>query len=219
VLPGKDRGADPTTVEGTQIILNLLGGKTPAWPTNRSRNGSSSFHAPQFAHPEHAWLYGAYLSLTNYQQAREVFLKLLAKADQPQNQRAVYINNLAYAVALSENPAWLEEADAYSKDAYTILSWMPAVVGTRGTVLVALGKYEEGVPLLQKSMEDAYTPRSKADNACHIAIALARTGKPGEALKYLRLARDLDKKSPILARAEKVVQCSQQPEALAMGAG
>ena len=160
-----------------------------------------------------------YLDEQNFQQAREVFLKLLANEGQPQNQRAVYINNLAYADALSENPAWLAEADAYSKDAYTILSWMPAVVGTRGTVLVALGKYEEGLLLLQKSMEDAYTPRSKADNACHIAIALARTGKPSEALKYLRLARDLDSKSPILARAEKVVQCSQQPEVLAMGAG
>ena len=66
VLPGKDRSADPATVEGAQILLNLCCGKTPAWPTNRRRNDSSSFHAPQFAHLEHAWLYGAYRPLTMF---------------------------------------------------------------------------------------------------------------------------------------------------------
>jgi tetratricopeptide (TPR) repeat protein len=160
-----------------------------------------------------------YLDEQNYQPAREVLLKLLAKEDQPPYRRAVYLNNLAYADALSQNPAWLAEADVYSKDAYTMLPWAPEVVGTRGTVLVALGRYEEGLSLLQKSMEDAYTPRSKADNACYIAIALARRGKLGEALKYLRVARDLHGKSPILARAEEVLQSSQSPEPLGIGTG
>jgi tetratricopeptide (TPR) repeat protein len=120
--------------------------------------------------------------------------------------RAVYLNNLAYADALSGNPAWLAEADAYSRDAYTLLPWVPAVVGTRGTVLVALGKFEEGLPLLQKSMEDAHAPRNKADNACHIAMAYTQAGKRDEAIKYLQLARQLDNKSPLLSLAEMAVQ-------------
>jgi Tfp pilus assembly protein PilF len=139
-----------------------------------------------------------------YEQARDLFLKLLAKEKHPQK-RAIYLNNLAYADALSENPAWLAEADAYSRDALTMLPWLSSVVGTRGTVLVALGKYDEGLPLLRKSMEEAHLPRSKAENACHIAIALARTGKFDEAQKYLQLARQLDSKCPMLARAERAL--------------
>jgi hypothetical protein len=143
-----------------------------------------------------------------YEQARDMFLKLLAKEDHPQK-RALYLNNLAYTDAVSENPAWLAEADAYSKDAYTMLPWMLAVVGTRGTVLVALRRYEEGLPLLRKALEDAHTARNKADNACNLAIALARMGKPDEAQKYFRLARESDVKSPLLARAESALQSAQ----------
>ena len=64
VLASKPRGTDPATVKGAQGLLNLRCGKTPSWTTNRRRNGSGSFHAPQFAHPKHAWLYGAYPPLT-----------------------------------------------------------------------------------------------------------------------------------------------------------
>src|SRR6185503_18069209 len=99
-----------------------------------------------------------------YAQAREVFLKLLANENQPAGMRFLFMNNLAYADALSENPAWICEADAYSKDAYTALPWVPAVVGTRGTVLVALENYKEGMALLKKSMEDAESPRHRAEN-------------------------------------------------------
>lgn len=146
------------------------------------------------------------LDEAKYEQAREMFLKLLANDRLRQNERAIYLNNLAYADGLSGNPAWLAEADAYSRDAYTLLPWVPAVVGTRGTVLVALGKFEEGLPLLQKSMEDAHAPRNKADNACHIAMAYTQAGKRDEATKYLQLARQLDNKSPLLSRAEMAVQ-------------
>ena len=73
-------------------------------------------------------------------------------------------------------------------------------------MLVALGKFEEGLQLLRKSMEDAHAPRSKADNACYIAMAFAQAGKRDEAIKYLQLARQLDNKSPLLPRAEMAVR-------------
>jgi tetratricopeptide (TPR) repeat protein len=147
-----------------------------------------------------------YLDEENYGEARRVFLKLLDKEKPSSSMRSVLLNNLAYADALSENPAWLAEADAYSKDAYTMLPWMSAVVGTRGNVLVALGHYREGIELLKKSMENGNTPRSKADNACHMAIALTKTGERTEALKYLELAKRLDPKCPLVARAERIVE-------------
>jgi hypothetical protein len=45
----------------------------------------------------------------------------------------------------------------------------------------------------------------KAENACHIASALVRTGQKSEAEKYLQLARQLDPKCPLLTRAAKAI--------------
>ncbi len=140
------------------------------------------------------------LDLHNYERARETFLKLAEIPDQPRAARLVYLNNLAYADALTENPAWLAEADAYSRDAYAALPWMAAVVGTRGTVLVAMGQYQEGMKLLTKSIADAESPRNKAENCCYMALALHHSGNSDEAGKYLELARELDPKCPRLER-------------------
>jgi len=147
-----------------------------------------------------------HLDEQNYERARQVFLKLLAKENEASGTRFLFMNNLAYADALSEDPARVSEADVYSKAAYSALPWVPAVVGTRGTVLVASENYEEGMELLKKSMGDAEGPHNKAENACQIAIALTRTGDGEEAWKYLKLARQLDAKCPLLARAERVTE-------------
>jgi len=146
-----------------------------------------------------------HLDEQDYPKARDVFLKLLARDDLPKGSRFLFLNNLAYADALSDNPAWIAEADAYSNDAYAALPWVAAVVGTRGTVLVAKGNLEEGMNLLRKSMADAESPRNKAENACHMAIALARCGRNSEARNYLDLAAKLDGKCPLLAKTERVI--------------
>jgi tetratricopeptide (TPR) repeat protein len=145
------------------------------------------------------------LDETRYEQAREIFLKLLKTEKQAPAAKFVLLNNLAYADVLSENAEFLQEADSYSRDAFAALPWMPAVAGTRGAVLAAMGTHEEGLALLKKSMEDTNSPRSKAENACIIASALAKIGRKPEAEKYLRLARQLDGKCPLLARAAKAV--------------
>ncbi len=153
-----------------------------------------------------------YLDQQRYEPAREVFASLLAKADTPGN-RFLFMNNIAYADALAGKPEWLAEADAYSRDAYVAVPWVPAIVGTRGTVLVALGQFDEGLKLLKKSLEDAGSPVSKAENACHVAIALARMGNFAEARRYLELARQLDLQRPLIARAEREVNLRQtEPE-------
>jgi len=155
-----------------------------------------------------------YLDEGDYAKARTILLKLLENDKLPTSLRTLFVNNLAYADALSDNPAWLSEADAYSKDAYTMAPWMASIAGTRGTVLVALGNYPEGIELLKKSMEDADTPRSRAENACHIAVGLVKTGQRNEALKYLQLAKELDFKGPVFNRAERVLGASEPSHAV-----
>jgi Tfp pilus assembly protein PilF len=72
-------------------------------------------------------------------------------------------------------------------------------------VLVALGRFEEGIQLLRKSMEDAEIPRNKAENSCHMAIAFARTGRQDEARKYVELAKRLHPECRLLERAERAL--------------
>jgi tetratricopeptide (TPR) repeat protein len=145
------------------------------------------------------------LDEARYEQAREIFLKLLKNENQPPASKFLFLNNLAYVDVLTEKADLLEEADSYSSDAYAALPWMPAVVGTRGAVLAAMGKHEEGLALLRKSMHDADSPRSKSENACHIVSALVRIGQKPEAEKYLQLARQLDSKCPLLMRAANAI--------------
>jgi Flp pilus assembly protein TadD len=147
-----------------------------------------------------------HLDEQNYERGREVFRRLLAKERLPQATRFVLLNNLAYADVLSENPALLSEADACSRDALKALPWVAAVVGTRGTVLVALGRFEEGIRLLKKSMEDAEGPRNKGENSCQLAVAFARTGQREEARKYLELAKSLHPEYRLIERAERALQ-------------
>jgi hypothetical protein len=116
--------------------------------------------------------------------------------------RYVILNNIAYVDALIGDPELLPEADAYSKEATGTVPWVPHFTGTRGTVLVAMGQIEAGIKLLREAFEKVESPRSKAENACHLAIANARIGNRDQADKYLKLARQLDSQCRLIERAE-----------------
>jgi tetratricopeptide (TPR) repeat protein len=142
------------------------------------------------------------LDQQNYTRAREIFLQLLPRETKPNGTRYIILNNIAYVDALIGNPELLTEADAYSKEAYAAAPWVPSFTGTRGTVLVAMGQLEAGIKLLKESFEKALTPRSKAENACHLTMAHARIGDRDQADNYLKLARQLDPQCRLIERAE-----------------
>jgi Zn-dependent protease len=146
-----------------------------------------------------------YLDEGDYSHAREIFSQLLPRETKPGGTRFAILNNIAYADALLGAPELLLEADAYSKEAYAGAPW-PSIAGTRGTVLVAMGQLEPGIKLLKESFGKAWTPRSKAENACHLAMAHARLGKRGEASEYLKLAQQLDGRCQLIGRAEAELQ-------------
>jgi tetratricopeptide (TPR) repeat protein len=142
----------------------------------------------------------------DYRRAREIFCELLPREAKPDGTRFSILNNIAYVDALLGTPDLLPEADAYSKEAYAGAPWVPFITGTRGTVLVAMGQLEPGIKLLKESFERAWTLRSKAENACHLAMAHARLGKHQEARKYLNLAQQLDAQCRLIKRAEAELQ-------------
>ena len=131
-----------------------------------------------------------------YHEARLIFLQLLDAEDDPElpGFRFIILNNIAYMDAIINDAEMLLEADNFSAEAFKNLPWIPAVVGTRGTVLVELGKLDEGIDLLKQSMSLHPDKQGKALNACHLAIGEFKRGNLDQARKYLESAKTLDAK-------------------------
>jgi len=150
------------------------------------------------------------LGLGDYGNARECFLNLLQRESKEPLMRPLLMNNIAYANALLGGDELLKEADEFSSEAMTAMSWMPAIRGTRGTVLAAMGRVAEALPLLHDSMLQAEIAGHKAQNACVIAEAEWRRGNLDAARIYLEEARKLDPQCSLLIRVEKVIRSDPQ---------
>jgi len=110
-----------------------------------------------------------------------------------------------YANALIGGGDLLKEADQYSLEALNKLLWVPSVKGTRGTVLLELGKIEEAIPLLRETMQKHENFGNKAQNACWLAIAEIRRGDRIAGQKYLEEARKFDPACFLINRVQNVL--------------
>ncbi|HTH50235.1 MAG TPA: site-2 protease family protein [Candidatus Limnocylindria bacterium] len=148
--------------------------------------------------------------LRRWEEAREEQLKLLARNDLPTESRAYLLNSIAYTDAILDREELLPEADRCSLEAMPSLGWHAGVKGTRGTVLMLLGRMDEGMPLLRESLEQTEEPEGKAENSCWLAMGYARLGELTEARKHVEEARRLAPDCILLARAEREVSLSVQ---------
>lgn len=139
----------------------------------------------------------------DYAQARQIFKTLLDRETKPGLMRYVLMNNVAYTDALIADPQLLAEADDLSKQAFGAMSSQAPIIGTRGTVLLMRGDLREAIELLSEAFEEAGVPRNKAENACFLAIAYARSGNVKKGKQFLDLARQFQSDCPLIARAEK----------------
>jgi len=149
-----------------------------------------------------AWQGNNLLDLRRFNEAREAYFKILPLVENQPIARAILLNNIAYTNALIGGTNLLEEAERLSKEAMTVLSWMPAVRGTHGTVLAELGKTDQAIPLLREAMQNNSTAHGKALNACMLAIVEARRQNFVASQTYLDEARKLDPNCFLLDRAQ-----------------
>jgi membrane-associated protease RseP (regulator of RpoE activity) len=140
-----------------------------------------------------------------YRTARHCFLTLLNRISQEPLTRAILLNNIAYANSFLGDEDLLKEADEFSLEAMAAMSWAPAIRGTRGAVLVAMGKFDEGLSLLRETMAQAEDPSHKAQNACLIAEGESRCGNISAARAYVEEARQLDPKCHLIPRVEAIL--------------
>jgi hypothetical protein len=116
------------------------------------------------------------------------------------------MNNVAYANLALDDPALLPEADIFSEQASQTMSWEPAILGTRGGVLVALDRVDEGLELLKSVLQKNPDKSGKAIDACLLAWGEWKRGNQQKSDSYLALARDLDPNSYLLKQIWKKIQ-------------
>ncbi|MGA2174147.1 MAG: site-2 protease family protein [Verrucomicrobiota bacterium] len=136
-------------------------------------------------------------------EARNALRALLTELADDPNLFPLLLNNIAYVDALLGRPELLPEADDFSRRALESAPWTVYFKGTRGIVLVELGRFEEGVALLEDALRKHPEKWGKAINACYLGIAATRRGYPSECLSYFAMARRLDPHCPLLDREKK----------------
>jgi tetratricopeptide (TPR) repeat protein len=156
-------------------------------------------------YPGNWWLqFGRAMILAHRQDHREARSACLTALESPEassESHAYLWNNIAWEDLMIGDSALLEEADRLSEQALTELPWIPAVKGTRGSVLVELGRSDEGVSLLQQAHRENASPSNRALNACYLAMAMARQGDLPRAREFVTEAERLDPACLLLERA------------------
>lgn len=95
---------------------------------------------------------------------------------------------LSLARSLAYEQRDLAQAEALTAEVAAAMPWDPLVQGTRGLVLVAVGRDAEGADLLDRAAGGALAPAWRAEFGAWQARALARLGREAEAQGVL--ARD-----------------------------
>ncbi|MDC0713144.1 M50 family metallopeptidase [Stigmatella sp. ncwal1] len=144
--------------------------------------------------------------------ARELFLELFAEEPPAPELRWLIRSNLAWADFRIRSDELRGEADTHSAAAHARLPRTPSVLGTRGAVLVWLGRAAEAVPLLERAYAMNSDPLGRALNACCLVLAATSRGRLDAAQLWLARARENHLASELLPEAETAV------EALARGA-
>jgi tetratricopeptide (TPR) repeat protein len=155
--------------------------------------------------PDSPWSLVAIASVEHahrrHEAARDLYRQALAATSEARA-AAILKNNIAFMnVALGRDED-LPEADLLSSEAIAFFPDAAPVSGTRGAVLLRMGRLKEAWPLLLASEADAEGDRNLAYAKSFVACALARRGEPDAALRKLAEARQADPSCDLLTRAE-----------------
>lgn len=149
----------------------------------------------------------------DFQHAYDLFLGLL---DAPEFERpeirAALLNNLAWTAAVLWRDDVLENADRFSLEAFNFNPGHLLFKGTRGTVLVRLGRYREGIQMLKEVYKLQSQPEARAAEACFIAIGFAGLDNGTEATRWLRKARGEAPGYPLIREAEERIHRMMSPD-------
>jgi hypothetical protein len=147
------------------------------------------------------------LDLRADHQARDLFRAVLTR-DLPEATRGLLLNNVAYADFLIGADELRDEAEEHSERAMETCGTLPAVLGTRGSVLIWAGRPTEGIPLVRRSFDSHHEPTPRALNACALAMGFVALGDGAAAASWLAVARACDPSCVLLERAAAAVSAA-----------
>jgi tetratricopeptide (TPR) repeat protein len=161
----------------------------------------------------------ALLEMGQHAEALEVFKNLLTsfQKEEPHDtgitddnrefMRAILLNNIAYALVLSEpDPEGLQQAHNYARQAFRMLPWLAPVQGTWGTVLVHMGRAQEGIKHLLEACARNEMKKYQASNLAHAALGYQQLGDAEKASETLRQALALDASDYVVQKVKTELQ-------------
>ena len=133
----------------------------------------------------------ALLGLFNLEKA-ENMLSLLRQGAGTDEYNCLLYNNLAWINLLYYTDESIRKADEFSKMAFDMNSKVKAIISTRGCVLIALGRFNEGIKLLLQVSDLRKDIDPKTNNSTDftfLAYAYFMTMNRDEGCKYLNRAQ------------------------------
>jgi predicted Zn-dependent protease len=123
--------------------------------------------------------------------------------------RTRILDSLACIPLFSGKDEFLRQADDWSLHALEIEPSSLTLKGTRGGVLVELGRIEEGKQLLEDCFKNSASVNDKSISACYLALAASKQGDTQRALDMLELARNVNPQCVVLLRITERVTGSR----------
>jgi tetratricopeptide (TPR) repeat protein len=115
---------------------------------------------------------------------------------------ATVANNYAWSHYMLGEAGDLASAEAASREAIAVLPNNPSILGTRGAILVELGRTGEGRDLLERALKGTRNKSGRATNLAALSLLAAQLGNTREARSHLAQAERLDPDCELLPRAK-----------------
>jgi hypothetical protein len=126
-----------------------------------------------------------------FEEAVELLLKVLKFPKISDLEKAFILDDLACIVAMQGYKKYLNDADKWSQEAITLASHCKTLKGTRGAILIELGRYDEGKQLLLPLTEPDNEALDIAISSCYIAKAEYVLGNIDRANAWLIKAKKI----------------------------
>ncbi len=141
----------------------------------------------------------AELVYRHFDEAMTILNRLLLTEHTADFERAYILDTLASIVINHRQKQHLARADGWSQEAMKLAGYSQTIRGTRGAILIELGKYEEGKQMLFPLTEPDNDPIDIAISNYFLAKAEHRLGNSEQAWRRLKLAEEAGEQVPGLS--------------------
>jgi hypothetical protein len=124
----------------------------------------------------------------HFDEAIALFSQLLNAENASNGERVYLLETLAAIVINDRQKQYLTQADGWSQEAMRLADHSRTIQGTRGAILIELGKYEEGKQLLFPLTEPDNDPHDIAISNYYLAQADHRLGNSEQAWRRFKQA-------------------------------